>query len=79
MGKEAAVSLNEKQFVLQALREGFRLDGRKPLDYRSISIRLNNQQRGLADVQIGKTRCVIESRDGYELINVECLLVLRAR
>ncbi|CAO3679963.1 unnamed protein product [Umbelopsis vinacea] len=38
MVREADPSLNEKQFVLQALKEGLRVDGRRPYDFQSLQI-----------------------------------------
>ena len=57
MPQEAKLSTNEKSFILQALREGIRLDGR-PLDaYRDIQLSFG-QEYGAVDVKLGKTRSV---------------------
>jgi exosome complex RNA-binding protein Rrp42 (RNase PH superfamily) len=53
-------SLNEKDFVIQALRKGLRLDGRTPFDLRHIKLSFNGN--GKADVQVGKTRYALEKR-----------------
>ena len=57
MPREAEPSINERAFILQALQEGVRLDGR-PLDaFRDVDISFGDEY-GLADVQLGKTRYV---------------------
>jgi hypothetical protein len=57
MPQEAKLSLNEKSFILTALREGIRLDGR-PLDaYRDVELSFG-QEYGAVDVKLGKTRYV---------------------
>eukprot|EP00741_Cyanophora_paradoxa_P014290 tig00020780_g13782.t1 len=51
-----ALSKIERDFILQALREGGqRLDGRRPFDYRKIRITFGTDT-GLAEVQLGQTR-----------------------
>ena len=55
MPREAEPSQNEKTFVLQALDEGLRLDGRKLEQFRPITVNFGDEL-GVADVQIGKTR-----------------------
>jgi exosome complex component RRP45 len=55
MPQEARPSLNEKSFILTALREGTRLDGR-PLDaFRDIELSFAPEY-GAVDVKLGKTR-----------------------
>ena len=55
MPREAEPSLNERAFLLEALQENVRLDGR-PLDaYRKLDI-LFGDDYGVADVHLGKTR-----------------------
>lgn len=55
MPREAEPSINERTFLLQALQENLRLDGR-PLDvYRNIDISFGDDY-GVADVRLGKTR-----------------------
>ena len=58
MGKVEEPSLNEREFVLEALRQGKRVDGRDMLDYRSIRIHLSPTQVGVVEVELGKTRYV---------------------
>ena len=55
MPREAEPSLNERQFVLQALQENLRLDGREFDQYRSLELSFGDQY-GVADVTFGKTR-----------------------
>ena len=56
MPREADPSINERAFILEALQENIRLDGR-PLDaFRELRITFG-EEYGVADVQLGKTRC----------------------
>lgn len=57
MPREAEPSLNERQFVLQALNEGIRLDGRKFDQYRPLELAFGDQY-GVAEVSLGKTKLV---------------------
>lgn len=60
MPRETEPSQNEKAFVLQALSEGLRIDGRKLEQFRPITVNFGDEL-GVADVQIGKTRYEISS------------------
>ena len=55
MPKEAEPSTNERTFILQALQENIRLDGRSLDAYRQLDISFG-EEYGVADVQLGKTR-----------------------
>nr|POE79663.1 exosome complex component rrp45 [Quercus suber] len=55
MPREAEPSTNEKAFVLSALRENIRLDGRSFDQFRPIDLQFGDEY-GTADVRIGKTR-----------------------
>jgi hypothetical protein len=55
MPKELEPSTNEKQFTLEALRQGLRLDGRDFDSFRPLGLSFG-REFGLADVQLGKTR-----------------------
>jgi exosome complex component RRP45 len=55
MPREAEPSLNEKQFVLKALEENLRLDGRESDQYRPLDATFGDQY-GVVDVKLGKTR-----------------------
>ncbi|GAB1320435.1 3'-5'-exoribonuclease [Madurella fahalii] len=60
MPREAEPSLNEKQFVLQALQEDLRLDGRQFDQYRPIELSFGDQY-GVANVTLGKTRVLAKA------------------
>lgn len=55
MPREAEPSQNEKAFVLQALEEKKRLDGREFDEYRPLELTFGDEH-GVADVKLGKTR-----------------------
>ncbi|KAK3366340.1 ribosomal protein S5 domain 2-type protein [Podospora didyma] len=60
MPREIEPSLNEKQFVLQALQEKFRLDGRQFDQYRPLELTFGDQY-GVADVAFGKTKILAKA------------------
>lgn len=55
MPREAELSLNERAFVLDALKEDIRLDGRALDAFRDVEIAFGDEY-GTADVKMGKTR-----------------------
>ncbi|KAI0481208.1 ribosomal protein S5 domain 2-like protein [Xylariaceae sp. FL0804] len=55
MPREAEPSLNERNFVVQALHEGLRVDGRPFDQFRKLDLKFGDQH-GVADVTLGKTR-----------------------
>lgn len=55
MPREAEPSLNERAFVVKALQEGLRIDGRAFDQYRNLELKFGDQY-GVADVTLGKTR-----------------------
>ena len=57
MPREVDVSLNELNFVLRALDENTRLDGRSLEETRQPEITFGDES-GVADVRLGKTRSV---------------------
>lgn len=57
MPREAEPSINERAFILQALEENTRLDGRAFDAYRELNVSFG-EEYGLADVRLGKTRYV---------------------
>jgi exosome complex component RRP45 len=67
MPREAEPSLNEKQFVIQALQENLRLDGREFDHYRPLELTFGDQY-GVADVTLGKTRYAFEAISPLRLI-----------
>ncbi|CDR36769.1 CYFA0S01e04302g1_1 [Cyberlindnera fabianii] len=57
MAKGIEVSTNEREFVLEALRQGIRTDGRNLDEPRPVEITLH-EQYGFVEVKMGKTRVV---------------------
>ncbi|KAI5459921.1 ribosomal protein S5 domain 2-type protein [Mariannaea sp. PMI_226] len=55
MPREAEPSLPEKTFLIQALQEGLRLDGRKFDQFRQLELKFGDEY-GVVEVQFGKTR-----------------------
>jgi hypothetical protein len=55
MPREAEISINEREFIKQALSEQIRLDGRAIDAFRSIELTFG-EEHGVADVQLGKSR-----------------------
>ena len=55
MPRAADLSLNDREFILQALRQGLRVDNRALDEYRPLELTLGDEY-GVADVQLGKTR-----------------------
>lgn len=55
MPREPEPSNNERVFVLDALSQGLRVDGRELEVFRKVEIAFG-QEYGLADVRLGKTR-----------------------
>ncbi|KAJ9158432.1 Exosome complex component rrp45 [Coniochaeta hoffmannii] len=60
MPREAEPSLNEKQFVLQALKDNLRQDGRDLDAYRPLDLTFGDEY-GHADVKLGKTRVLAKA------------------
>ncbi|EON64423.1 hypothetical protein W97_03654 [Coniosporium apollinis CBS 100218] len=58
MPREAELSLNAREFILQALRENVRLDGRAFDDLRELQLSFGDEY-GVADVRLGKTRVLV--------------------
>ncbi|KAL8990479.1 MAG: hypothetical protein Q9177_000873 [Variospora cf. flavescens] len=55
MPREAEPSINERAFILEALRENIRLDGRALDAFRNIELSFGDEY-GVVDVQLGGTR-----------------------
>jgi hypothetical protein len=55
MVREAEISVNERAFIQEALKENLRLDGRAFDAFRPITLTFGDEY-GVADVQLGKTR-----------------------
>ncbi|KAH0399702.1 hypothetical protein KCU89_g5934, partial [Aureobasidium melanogenum] len=58
MPREVEPSLNERQFIRDALFESIRLDGRQLDQYRNLELEFGDDY-GVADVRLGKTRVVV--------------------
>ncbi|KAL5117624.1 3'-5'-exoribonuclease [Pleosporales sp. CAS-2024a] len=58
MPREAEISVNEREFIKQALQEQIRLDGRAFDAFRQVELTFGDEY-GVADVQLGKTSGVI--------------------
>jgi hypothetical protein len=58
MPRETDPSNNAKSFLLQALRENVRIDGRGFDEYRPIDLSFGDEY-GVATVQLGKTRVMV--------------------
>lgn len=56
--KETEPSTNEREFLLAALKEGARIDGRSFYDFRSLRLSFGADY-GNVEVQLGNTRCVL--------------------
>lgn len=48
------MSVNEKKFIKTALLSDLRIDGRRPFDYRNLTIKFGKDE-GSAEVQLGQT------------------------
>ena len=57
MSKEASLSVPEREFILEALREDRRLDGRTADEFRPLNISFG-EEYGHVKLQLGKTRWV---------------------
>jgi hypothetical protein len=57
MSKEAQLSVAERDFILEALRENVRLDGRGPDQFRPLNLSFGDEY-GHVKLQVGKTRLV---------------------
>ena len=55
MNKEASLSIAERDFILNALREDVRLDGREADQLRPLNLSFGDEY-GHVNVQLGKTR-----------------------
>lgn len=57
MSKEAQLSVAERDFILEALRENVRLDGRGTDEFRPLNLSFGDEY-GHVKLQVGKTRLV---------------------
>lgn len=80
--REDPLSVNERDFIIEALGEGCRIDGREKADMRSLRIS-SGPARGTVEVQLGDTRVlavcsaeVVEPlperpNEGFFMLNIE--------
>ncbi len=62
MPREVEPSLNERAFILQALQEGIRIDGRPLAAFRNLELSFG-EEYGVVDVTLGKTRyCLLNTQ-----------------
>lgn len=66
MSKEAPLSAVEREFIIEALRQDVRLDGRRPDQYRPVSLSFGAEY-GHVKVQLGNTRYCVFVRWGLTL------------
>ena len=64
MPREAEPSVNERAFVLEALKQNIRIDGRSLDSTRELQLEFGDEF-GVADVRLGKTRYKIVSQEAY--------------
>ncbi|KAF1997081.1 exoribonuclease [Amniculicola lignicola CBS 123094] len=57
MPREAEISVNEREFILKALQESVRLDGRALDAFRPLELTFGDEY-GVADVKLGRTRVI---------------------
>lgn len=57
MSREAPLSVAERDFILEALRENVRLDGRGADQFRPLNLSFG-EEHGHVKLQLGKTRYV---------------------
>jgi exosome complex component RRP45 len=58
--KDADPSTNEREFLLAALKDGARIDGRKFYDFRTLRLTFGAEY-GAVEVQLGNTRSALLS------------------
>lgn len=71
MSREAPLSVAERDFILDALREGVRLDGREFDQLRPLNVSFGDEY-GHVKVQLGKTRLVLFYLIGLLIIGGSC-------
>lgn len=63
MPREAGISVNEREFIKQALQEQIRLDGRTFDAFRQLQLDFG-EEYGVVEVQLGKTRYTLKASLG---------------
>ncbi|ODV86062.1 hypothetical protein CANARDRAFT_22847 [[Candida] arabinofermentans NRRL YB-2248] len=56
MARDFDISTNQSTFVLEALKQNIRLDGRKLLQMRDLDIHISPDEYGYVEVSLGKTK-----------------------
>lgn len=74
MSKETPLSLAEREFILEALLENIRVDGRDADAFRPLSVTFG-EEYGHVKVQLGQTRCVTNLCSVYDRKLIELFLV----
>lgn len=59
MAKEHEISTNESLFIIEALKQGFRTDGRRVDQMRTPEIILSKTEYGYVEVKLGKTHIAV--------------------
>lgn len=59
MVKEHEISTNERLFIIESLKQGFRLDGRKFDELREPIITISKSEYGYVEVKLGKTQLAV--------------------
>ncbi|KAI3823477.1 hypothetical protein L1987_04915 [Smallanthus sonchifolius] len=57
LANSLTMTVNEKKFVENALLSDIRVDGRRPFDYRNLTIRFGSED-GSSEVQLGQTQVI---------------------
>jgi exosome complex RNA-binding protein Rrp42 (RNase PH superfamily) len=71
MPRETGPSINERQFFQKALQENLRIDGRAFDQFRALELDFGDEY-GVADVRLGKTRCVFPLANFFALFLKYC-------
>lgn len=56
--RETAISINEREFIENALVSGLRVDGRRVNDMRKLQVNFHDEH-GSVEILLGRTRCVV--------------------
>lgn len=59
MAKGSEISANEKTYLVEALKQGFRLDGRGMEEMREPKISISKSEYGYIEVELGKTKLAV--------------------
>lgn len=59
MVKEHEISANERLFIIEGLKQGYRIDGRRVDQMRTADIRLSKTEYGYVEINLGKTQLAV--------------------